>query len=113
MINLHKSLSNLPIIIVINWAFCALFFTNSEFYRENFEFLDLVDTILVFSSLIHFVWVSKIYDNNRKNFIFTIISALTLNANYEKINTEAYYYIYFAIILMPFIAHIWSLREKK
>jgi hypothetical protein len=113
MINLHKSLTHLPIIIVINWAVCALFFTNSEFYIDNFDFLDLLDTVLVFSSLIHFVWVSKIYNNNRKNFIFTIISVLTLNANYEKINTEAYYYIYFAIILMPFIAYLWSLKEKK
>jgi len=113
MINLHKSLSNLPIIIVINWAICALFFTHSEFYFNNFELLDNLDTIIVYLSLMHFLWMPKIYSKEKKYFIFTIISSIILRISFEKLLTEVYYYLYFSIILMPFIIILWKMKEKK
>lgn len=113
MINLHKSLSNLPIIIVINWAICALFFTKSEFYINNFDFLDNLETVFVCICLTHFLWFSKIYNKEKKYFIFTIIYGIILRVSYSKLEVEAYYFIYYLIVLMPFIAVLWNLKEKN
>ena len=113
MINLHKSLSNLPIIIVINWAICALFFTKNKFYIDNFIFLDYLDTILVFLSLMHSLWLSKVYNSEKKYFINSLICNVFLRMLHKELNTEVYYFLYYLIVSMPFIATLWSLKEKK
>jgi len=38
-------LSGLPILIVLNWVVCLLFFKNDPFYTEHYFKLEIIDTI--------------------------------------------------------------------
>ena len=111
---LHKIISNIPIIICIDWLFCALFFTHYDFYNKNFEILDKIDTIIIYFSLMHFFIFTKFYNNSKKKFILTIFVIIILNLFYKSINEIGiYYYLYLALILMPFISFLWIEPLKK
>lgn len=114
MKHLHKSISNLPIIIIIDWLICALFFTHSEFYNNNFDFLDKIDTIITYFCLMHFFLFSSYYDKIKKIFILTIFTIIILNFFYLEIEaTGLYYFLYFASILMPFTYCTWTKSNMK
>lgn len=110
---LHKSLSNLPIIIVINWMICAFFLTKNEFYIHNFELLDKIDTFIVYFSLMHFMFFNKWYSFCKKTFCSTIILCIILNFCYNYINADLYFYLYLALILAPFTVNLWKQSAKK
>jgi len=111
---MHKSLSNLPIIIIIEWMICALFLTNNKWYLEHFELLDDIDTHVVYASLMHFMFFTKHYSLSKKIFVSALILSITLRFISDFIDTEIYYYLYYVIILMPFIANAWmNLNTKK
>lgn len=110
---MHKSLSNLPIIIIIEWMICALFLTKIKFYLDNFETIDNIDTIAVSISLMHFVFFNKYYSNSKNIFVVSIILGIILRLLYSVINSEVYFYLYFANILMPFIANSWMKQNAK
>jgi len=111
---LHKSASNLPIIIVIEWLICALFLTNNKWYSEHFEVLDDIDTYVVYASLMHFLWFYKWYSLSKKIFVYAILLSIILRLISDCMNEEIYYYLYYAIIIMPFIACVWTkLNTKK
>lgn len=110
---LHKSLSNLPIIIVINWMICALFLTSNEYYISNFELLDKIDTFIVYFSLMHFLWFNKWYSTFKRNFCVTIVSGIILNFCYCLINPDLYFYLYLSIIIAPFLVNAWNQSVKK
>lgn len=110
---LHKSVSNLPIIIVIDWLICALFFTRNKFYIENFEILDRIDTYVVYFSLMHFLFFNKWYSQTKKNFSIVIILSIILRLLSDYLNTELYFYLYLSIILAPFTVSLWKQSMKK
>jgi len=110
----HKSLSNLPIIIIIEWLICAFFLTNNKWYLQHFELLDDIDTYVVYFSLMHFMFFTNHYSLSKKIFVSTIMLSIMLRFISDYIHTEIYYYLYYAIILMPFIANAWmKLNVKK
>lgn len=111
---LHKLTSNLPIIIVIDWLICALFFTHSEFYNNNFEVLDKIDTVITYFCLMHFFVYPNYYNNEKRLFILTIFIIITLNFFYLEIEpTGLYYFLYFASILMPFTYYTWTKSNMR
>ena len=108
---LHKSISNLPITIVIQWLICALFFTKSEFYYDNFELLDKIDTYVVYFSLMHFMFFFGKYSTDKKIFASAVILSVILRFVSDFLNEEIYYFLYYSIVLMPLIVCAW--RAKK
>lgn len=108
---LHKSISNLPIIIVINWLICALFFTKSDFYFDHFELLDKIDTYVVYFSLMHFMFLFKHYSLTKRIFVSALILSIILRFVSDFLNEEVYYFLYYSIVLMPLIVCAW--RAKK
>jgi len=108
---LHKSISNLPIIIVIWWLICALLFTKSEFYYDHFELLDKIDTYVVYFSLMHFMFFIGKYSTDKKIFASAIFLSIILRLVSDFLNEEVYYFLYYSIVLMPLIVCAW--RAKK
>lgn len=94
----HKSLSYLPMLIVINWVFCFVFWRNASFYIQHIEFFDYIDTLLVSFSLIHFFFYYEYYGSKSKNCLLCIASIIVLTLVYDWIIDALYYFLYFLIL---------------
>ncbi len=109
MINtFHKKVILLPIFIIGYWLLCVLFFTECEFYKENFFILDLIDTIIVSFSILHFVFMYAKYPKHIRILFFGIVLIICLNLCYFTINKNAYYFLYFCFIFMAILNLLWK-----
>jgi hypothetical protein len=110
---LHRSAINLPIIIIINWVICALILNGTYFYFSNFKVIDNVDTCVVCLSLLHFIIFDKYYSNQKKSFVLAILLSIILRLISYNLNENLYFYLYYSIILAPFIFNLWNPNVKK
>jgi hypothetical protein len=108
MKELHKITSNLPILIVFYWLFCALFLIDCEYYRINFNLFDNIDTIIVSFSLIHFLLYYNTYNFNKRAFIISIVMIICLNFCYFVMDENSYYFLFFIFLFTPIIITIWK-----
>ena len=112
MITIHKIISNLSKLIVFNWAFCYLFLLSNKFYIDNFVVLNIIDTILVSITLIHFFINHQLYKKSTKDFILCIFLIIQLTFLQQFINQEIYYYLYISILLITIIRYVYSRIRK-
>jgi len=110
---LHRSAVNLPIIIIINWLICALILNGTYFYFDNFKTLDKIDTCGVCLSLFHFIVFDKYYSKTKRCFILAILLSIILRLISSNLNENLYFYLYYSIILAPFIFNLWNPNVKK
>ena len=110
---LHRSAVNLPIIIIINWLIYALILNGTYFYLDNFKTLDKIDTYVVCLSLFHFIVFDKYYSKTKRCFILAILLSIILRLISSNLNENLYFYLYYSIILAPFIFNLWNPNVKK
>ena len=106
MNKLHKILSYLPIFIVINWVVCFVFLRNAYFYKENYYKFDLMDTIMVGISFIHFFFYYKIYTTVQMHYLICILAVIFLTLIYQILNENIYYFFYIFIISVTIITSL-------
>lgn len=99
-------LSGLPILIVLNWVVCLLFFKNEPFYTEHYFKLELIDTSVTAFALIHALFNFEHYSKISKNCVRAIIAIVLLTFIYPYINQDFYYFLYFFIIVQTVILSI-------
>lgn len=103
---MNKLLSYLPIFIVINWVICFVFLRNAYFYKENYYRFDLIDTVLVGISFIHFFFCNKIYTTVQMHYIFCILAIIFITILYPYLNENIYYFLYIFIISTTIITSV-------
>ena len=113
MKNLHKKISFLPILIVWYWLFCAVFLSKTEFYSDNFEVLDKIDTLTVMVSVLHFIFFNQYYNAFKLNYLKCIYFIILINFMYFYIDEKTYYLIYYLVTSTFIIAPIWKTQTLK
>ena len=112
MNKLNRLLSGLPILILVFWVVCLIFFIDLEEYRDLFYFLDRIDTIIVAASLLHawFYWPN--YSKISKYFTRAIMALVMIRIIYNPSAGDSprlerlYYFAYFFIILQTILESI-------
>ena len=99
-------LSGLPILIVLNWVVCLLFFKNDAFYTEHYFKLEIIDTVVTAFALLHALFNFEKYSKISKNCIRAIIAIVGLTFFYPYINQDFYYFLYFFIIVQTVLLSI-------
>lgn len=106
MNKINYILSGLPILIVLNWVVCLLFFKDHSFYTSHYFKLEIIDTIITALSLLHALFNFEHYSKISKNCIRAIIAIVLLTLIYPFINQDFYYFLYFFIIVETVLASI-------
>ena len=106
--NIHETISFMPFVIIGYWLFCALFLVKFDFYADYFELFDLIDTIIVSISLLHFLFLYTHYSKKKKKFLICIVLVICLNFCYLSINIQAYYFIYYCLIFATILDTLWK-----
>lgn len=106
MNKINYILSGLPILIVLNWVVCLLFFKDREFYTEHYFKLELIDTALTAFALLHALFFFEVYSKISKNCVRAIIAIVGLTFFYPYINQDFYYFLYFYIIVQTIFSSI-------
>ena len=106
MNKINYILSGLPILIVLNWVVCLLFFKGHTFYKTEFFDLDFIDTVVAAASFLHTLFNFEHYSKISKNCIRAIIAIVLLTLIYPFINQDFYYFLYFFIIDETVLASI-------
>ena len=106
MKKINYILSGLPILIVLNWVVCLLFFKNEPFYTEHYFKLEIIDTVVTAIALIHALFNFENYSKISKNCVRAIIAIVGLTFIYPYINQDFYYFLYFFIIVNAVLASI-------
>jgi hypothetical protein len=111
MPRVHKIISKLPVLIVWYWLFCAIFLTETKFYKENFKMLDAIDSVIVILTGLHFIFFRKIYSICEKVYFQCVYVIVILNFSYFYINEYLYYYFYYSIILTYIFVALWKTKS--
>lgn len=106
MKKINYILSGLPILIVLNWVVCLLFFKGHTFYKTEFFDLDFIDTIVAGISFVHAFFYFNYYSKIAKFCIQAMIAIILLTFIYPFINQDFYYFLYFFIIVNAVLASI-------
>lgn len=108
--NVHEKISCIPFVIIGYWLFCILFLTKCDFYVKYFRLFDLIDTLIVTISILHFIFKFAYYDKIKRIFLTGIVFIVCLSLCYSLINIEAYYFIYLCILFATIIDAIWKIK---
>lgn len=101
----------LPIGLVWYWLFCVFFLIKTDLYANNFEALDIIDTILVGMSGSHFIFFHFLYTRISKIYLSCIYSIVILNFLYIYLTDELYYFLYYSIILTYILLPFWKKKN--
>jgi len=108
---IHKIMLLLPIFLVWHSLFCVFFLVKTEFYINNFETLDVIDTILVGMCGSHFIFFHFIYTRISKIYLSCIYSIVILNFLYIYLTNEVYYFLYYSIIITYILLPFWKKKN--
>ena len=99
MNRLNTILSYFPILIILNWVSCLVFFVDSPMYKEHYYSYDFIDTIIAGLSLIHAFYFWNSYTKISKYCTRGIIAITILTFLYPYLRPDFYYFLYFYIIV--------------
>ena len=101
----------MPIILIWLELFCVLFLVKTNFYANNFETINIIDTFLVGACGTHFIFFHFLYTRISKIYLSCIYSIVILNFLYIYLTDEIYYFLYYSIILTYILLPFW--KKKK
>jgi hypothetical protein len=107
----HKIISKLPVLIVWYWLFCAIFLVDTDFYKQNFKLLDVIDSVIVILTGLHFLFFRKNYTVCAKVYFQCVYVIIILNFCYFYLNEYLYYFFYYSIILTYIFVALWKTKS--
>lgn len=101
----------MPIALIWCELFCVFFLVKTEFYKNNFEIIDIIDTFLVGACGTHFLFFHFLYTKIPKIYLSCIYSLVILNFLYIYLTDGIYYFVYYSLILTFTFLPFW--KKKK
>ena len=102
---LNNYFTYIPILLV--WEYLFLFiFRNTDWYSNNFYWIDNIDNFLVSIVIIHFLCYIEIYEKNKIYYVLSIFLNIQLQFLYFHIPENIYFLIYLLLISFPIIKSI-------
>ena len=107
--------SLLPILIVFTWVFIFITIKHTDFYYDNYYCLNLIDTIIVSLSLLHYFFCYKNYLKVAKNCIKGMLAIIFLQKIYYdlQLSDYTYYFFYIFVVVMIVIKSIYDNLNNK
>jgi len=92
-------MKRMPQVIIFYWIFFLLF-VNTDWYAKYSEIIDLIDTVIVGASLLHYFIFYKDYRKTSTICVYGISSVVFLHFVYYQyeLNNQTYYIFYTLII---------------
>ena len=95
---MSKAITNLPFLILSYWLLC-LYFIKSEFYKEHYLTLDLLDCIPVCLSIFHFLLNMDLYNRFKTNLIYVVIAGCLVAQYKNAFGSDLYIKLYGAVLI--------------
>lgn len=102
---LNNYLTYIPVFLI--WEYLFLFLIrNTNWYKDNFYWIDGIDNFIVLVLIIHFLCFVELYNKKKIFYISSIFLNLMLQYMYYFIPENIYYFIYLLLISLPITLHI-------